>query len=424
MKKKEIPFGFIADKDIYLAAYLDLPDRKIGEVKESEEESIKYFEDRFSVINEKVGQLEKDVAEAENKGSYLMKLVHLRDKIRKHDGLGDYAPLFERLDKIEASLKELIAVNRVRNEEIKRALLTEFDQFKQVTNWRNATETVLDIKNRWLKTGTAEQPQNDELESQFAELMQSFFDRKREYNEEKQKLIEIRLGKMRGIIEEMKQALRNPKANHRQLAWDFKKQWRDVGHVPRMKKSDLDREFNWKLKDLQRQRPNLTPANVSPEELAVNLAKKKDILEKVRLLEHDETEEAFHKLQSLQENWQGVGLIPKEHYKELTEEFKTLIEKALEKRFLEQLAQNKDEAYSTKNNREKTRFKIIILKDLLKRDEKDLQSFMNNMERFNRGQKFDKVMNNKLLNQKRKVVVKRQLLSELKNSLNEVTIQK
>ena len=79
----------------------------------------------------------------------------------------------------------------------------------------------------------------------------------------------------------------------------------------------------------------------------------------------------------------------------LTEEFKTLCEKAFEKRFLEQLAQNKDDSFQTKNNREKTRFKIILLKDLLKRDEKDLQSFLSNMDKFNRAQKFDKIMNNK-----------------------------
>ena len=422
MAKKEIPFGYISEKDIYLTGFLDFPDRRIGEVKQSEEESIQYFTDRFQSITDKVDSLESDIEAAENKGSYLMKLVHLREKLKKHDGLGDYVPLFDRLDLLESQLEELISANRVRNEEIKTALLGEFENFKKVIDWREATEQILDIKERWLKTGAVEKSKNEDFEKQFSDSMQDFFDRKRAYVEEKKKVIEIRLGKMKSLIDQVRRInTHEPGFNLKRTVEDLRDQWRKVGQVPMRDKRYLEKDFNYKISQLFKQRRPRIQATASPQELRENLEKKKSLLERAIQLEKDDQ---FHELQEVQKSWQQIGLIPKEDYKELTEKFKTVCEKALEKRFLEQYAQNKDQSYETKNNREKTRFKIILLKELLKRDEKDLHSFSENMDKFSRGQKFDKIMNNKLLNQKRKVYVKKQLLNELKNSLNDIQIQK
>lgn len=422
MSKKDILFGFIKGSDIYLKGFLDLPDRQIGEVKESEDESIQYFVNRYEAAKLKVDQLAIDISEAENKGSYLMKLIHLREKLKKHDGLGNYLPLFEQLDQLESDLEDLIASNKVRNEDIKTALLKEFEPFGHVTDWRTATEEILSINDRWLKTGTVNKEKNDEFEALFSQNMQDFFDRKREYVEEKKKVTEIRLRKMQDLIARVRKInIREPSFDLRDEVDKLRSEWAAIGQVPMRDKKYLEKDFNHKISQLFKDRGPSRATTATPQELQRNLILKKELIEKAIVLEKNDS---FLELQSLQEEWQKIGLIPKEDYKELTEQFKTLCEKAFEKRFLEQLAQNKDDSYNEKNNREKTRFKIILLKDLLKRDENDLQSFLNNMDKFNRDQKFDKVMNNKLLNQKRKVTVKRQLLNELKNSLNEIPIRR
>ncbi len=421
MSKKDILFGFIKGSDIYLKGFSDLPDRKIGEVKESEEQSIQYFVNRYETAKSKVDQLAVNITEAENKGSFLMKLIHLREKLKKHDGLGDYLPLFRQLDQLESDLKDLIASNKVRNEDIKTTLLKEFEPFGHVTDWKTATEEILSINDRWLKTGTVNKEKNDEFERLFSQNMQDFFDRRREYVEEKRKVTEIRLRKMQDLIGRVRKInVREPGFNLRDKVDKLRKEWAGIGQVPIRDKKYLEKDFNYKISQLFKDKgPSRTTAT-TPEELQRNLSLKKELIEKAVELEKNDS---FLELQSLQEEWQKIGLIPKEDYKGLTGQFKTLCDRAFEKRFLEQLAQNKDDSYNGKNNREKTRFKIILLKDLLKRDENDLQSFLNNMDKFNRDQKFDKVMSNKLLNQKRKVTVKRQLLNELKNSLNDIPIQ-
>jgi len=63
----EHPYGYIKDRKVYLKGFLDQEDRIIGEVKSDEASTIKYFEDRFQTVKDKVTQLKKDIEANENK---------------------------------------------------------------------------------------------------------------------------------------------------------------------------------------------------------------------------------------------------------------------------------------------------------------------------------------------------------------------
>ena len=125
MSEKEIPFGNIKDDKIFLNAWGEHPERQIGEVREDEESSIAYFVEKYEELVKKINDLEKEIEESVNKGSFLMKLKHLKSQLSEHDGLGDYIVLEERLTKQEALLEDIIQKNRERNSEIKKSLLEE-----------------------------------------------------------------------------------------------------------------------------------------------------------------------------------------------------------------------------------------------------------------------------------------------------------
>ena len=71
-------YGYIKEGNVYLSAYMEFPDRLIGVVKDSEEASIDYFVDRFEKVEQKIANVAKSIEESANKGSYLMKLIHMR----------------------------------------------------------------------------------------------------------------------------------------------------------------------------------------------------------------------------------------------------------------------------------------------------------------------------------------------------------
>jgi len=108
-------YGYVKDGKVFLKGYLEYEDRQIGEVKRTEQEALDYFKNRFIIAENKVSQLESDIEEAQNKGSYLTKLTQLRKKLIQFDALGDFPPLLDRLDAQEAILADLITVNQLKN---------------------------------------------------------------------------------------------------------------------------------------------------------------------------------------------------------------------------------------------------------------------------------------------------------------------
>ena len=145
----EIPFGYIKAGKIYQSAWGEHPDREIGEVRdEDNEKSSQFFQDRFSDLENKIKEVTDKIDSTENKGSFLMKLVHLKENLSQHDGLGDYPSLLETLLKYESLVRDIILKNRVRNTEIKTALIEELKEIVEIINWKEASEKINDIKGR------------------------------------------------------------------------------------------------------------------------------------------------------------------------------------------------------------------------------------------------------------------------------------
>src|SRR5690606_39921156 len=175
------PYGYIKEGKVYLKGFLNQEDRVIGEVKEDEASTIKYFEDRFKVVQEKVDQLKKDIEENQNKGSFLMKLIHLKESLKRYDALGDFVPLIEELNQLEAYLEEIIQSNRKRNLEIKKELIKEAESLMNSTDWKKTSEDFKNLKLRWIKTGPVDKELEDEINEPFNAAINTFFENRKNY---------------------------------------------------------------------------------------------------------------------------------------------------------------------------------------------------------------------------------------------------
>lgn len=413
MAKKEIPYGYIEDDKIHLKAYLDFSDRVIGEVKEGDEDaSVQYFINRFDQFKEKVSDLERLIEESENKGSFLMKLRHMLDSVGQHDGLGDYVPLINRMKEVEATLNEIISQNRQRNTEIKRALTLELEEALKVVDWKASTELVLDIKSRWVKTGNALEEFQEGFEERFAYLLNDFFERKKEFYEERRKLIDIRVQKYTDLID------RTYQSKPEELS-AIQEEWREVGKVPSIKFKELQMKFNRAVKKAGYSRTERPYA--SPEEQQQNYEQKQSIIEQLKDYKLTVTDDTADEVKQLKSKWRQIGNVPREVYRPQQEEFSTLSDMLLELSFVKRLAANRDEGYEQKNSREQVRVQMKLLRDLLSRDERELQTYYDNASNFQsqRGN-FGKMVDQKLVQQKHKVQVKKGLLRKMKQSLDTI----
>ena len=193
-------YGYVKDSKVFLKGYLEYTDRQIGEVKRTEQEAIDYFKNRFLIVQNKVDQLEQEIDEALNKGSYLTKLIQLKRKLVGFDALGDFIPLLQRLHDKEEYLKSLIEVNQIKNLEIKRALIDEVNAATALPDYAEATDLIQEIKAKWIRTGPVEKEFQEETESTFQNLLDSFFQRRRDYFDEQNKINQEKIDEYEKLI--------------------------------------------------------------------------------------------------------------------------------------------------------------------------------------------------------------------------------
>jgi hypothetical protein len=470
------PYGFIQDGKIYRNAFLEYTEREIGEVRESEASTIKYFEARFEMAENKVANLEEAVEASENKGSYLMKLIHMRESLAKFDALGDYPSLYERLDVIEEKLREIIAQNRIKNLEIKQALIAEAEPFEFSSDWQEATDQLKEIKGKWIKTGAVDEDKQEEIEGRFNEILDNFFQRRKQFFEERKQMVYNRIKRYREINNELYHLLKSPdRQQARERAKELQAEWREVGKIPGMHYSKLFRNhksLNNKIfrsdhrsggyGDYQSRGYNQSggydrsnregygrqgggyggpprsnyrdqrgggggrfgsgsSGYMSPDE-AMSL--KKELISKAEDLIGNKQVNTMEEVKQLRFSWKNSGRISRERSIELSEKFNLACEKALETSFLERLVTNRNSDFYYLSSPEQLQEKIALLANLIERDEEELSRFKaENQHLLNatigrHSSEEDRRTAGRLRSQIRKVQVKKEMLNELQNDLD------
>lgn len=411
----EHPHGYIKDNRVYLKGFLGQEDRVIGEVKEDEASTLVYFETRFEQLREKVETLKSDIEENQNKGSFLMKLIHLRESLMQADALGDFVPLIADLTKQEEYLNGIIKANRVKNLEIKKALIEEAESMKDDTDWKATTEFYKELKLRWIKTGPVEKELQEEIEGRFNDIVQHFFENRRHFFEGLALQAEENIKVYEALVVQAREAHDFPDAKTAfEISKKIQREWKSAGKVPAEKRQPLWDEFS-RLNNriFSRYKRTLqTGPQMNPREV---MQKVESLTEEIKKLAALPTSyELIGKAKAIQEEWRKLPPRKPKEANLLTRSFQFFSDIVFEKAFLEKLVHGKYEDFDAKPETEKIQIKTALLKDLLHRDQTELDAAQNNTENFRvQSADFDIMMKKKLFALKRKVDVKNYILKQL-----------
>lgn len=409
------PYGYIKEKKVFLKGFLGQADRQIGEVKEDEASTLKYFEARFDQLKEKVEKLKSDIEENENKGSFLMKLIHLRDSLMQADALGDFIPLIETLNEQELALNEIIQANRSKNLEIKEALILEAEALKDDTDWKETAEAFKDLKLRWIKTGPVEKELQEEIENRFESIVQHFFENRRHFFEGLALQADENIKVYESLVAQAREAHDLPDVK---MAFDIskkiQKQWKESGKVPAERRQPLWDEFS-KLNNriFSKYKRTLNPGpTMHPREL---MRKVETLTEEIKQLAGKPTSyELIGRAKAIQEEWRKLPQRKPKEANLIVRSFQFFSDIVFEKAFLEKLVHGKYEDWDQKPQEEQTQIKIALVKDLLRRDQTELEAAQENSDNFRvQSADFDIMMKKKLFSVKRKVDVKNYILKQL-----------
>lgn len=411
----EHPYGYIKNDKVYLRGFLGQDDRVIGEVKEDEASTLKYFEDRFEQLKQKVEKLKNDIQENQNKGSFLMKLIHLRESLMQSDALGDFEPLIKDLSEQEEFLNEIIQVNRTKNLEVKKALIQEAEEKKDDTDWKETMEFYKELKLRWIKTGPVDKEYQEEIEGTFNDIVQHFFENRRHFFEGLALQAEENIKVYEALVVQAREAHDFPDAK---TAFDISKkiqrQWKEAGKVPAEKRQPLWDEFS-RLNNriFSRYKRTLqTGPQMNPREL---MRKVETLTEEIKTLAGKPTSyELIGRAKAIQEEWRKLPPRKPREANLIVRSFQFFSDIVFEKAFLEKLVHGKYPDFDEKPEAEQIQIKTALLKDLLRRDQTELEAAQNNTENFRvQSADFDIMMKKKLFAVKRKVDVKNYILKQL-----------
>lgn len=427
-------YGYIKDNNVYLKGYNDRPDRQIGVVKENAEASIAYFEDRYQKLLEKVEEVAQAIEESQNKGSYLMKLVHIRESLETYNAIGDYIAVERRILELEQGIENYISENRVKNTEIKTALLAEAQKLKDSDDWEEVSEYLKDLKMRWIRTGSVGE-EDEEMSEEFDRCLDVFFERRKAFFDNERIVNDERILKYKRISNKVRklnyQKEKTPEM--RQEVIDLQKAWKDVGVIPKWKYLKLYRNYKREVDIFfgnpeqsndsygsYRQEP---PIPTTPE----------GILEYKRKLT-DEVEEIANKFENIHLNnvktkqveWKKMGILKNnDEDRLLNNRFHAACSEIFTHVFLENEAKQNFEGYESKTGFEQLKLKIKLIKDSIREEEPKLQQIAKNIPQdsygrpmFDRNEPSHTPVRSEYMNLLNVIRTKKRLSKKFQNQLN------
>ena len=420
---KEHPYAEIRNNKIFRKAFLEFPVKEIGEVRDTVELAIKYFEDRFRIAEDKVGQLEKDIEISENKGSYLMKVIHMQNYLVNFDGLGDFGELIGRLEKHENTLKEIVSKNRIRNLKIKNEFLEELEKLVDHYNLNEAFSGINEIKTKWVRTGAVPEDDKDEIENRYNTLINHFFKRQKSFYDDKNSMVEEHTLEYKeliatGIKLEDQQDIEKSFNELKKL----QQQWKDTANIPSEIYEPLISQFNEICEKVFNRYTEFKKGEQvkKTQELEKQVETRKKIIEEF-VKDIEKENDLKQKLKTYKSQWDKQGVFFHKQIKELNDQFQYLSRKAIEISFVDNIVKGKIKSFATLKQNDKLKARIRILNSLVERDRKDLVQIEENLGMFtSKTGTIDKMVNSKVFNKKLNLEIKKELLTNYTARLKSV----
>ena len=416
-------YGYVQENQVWLKPFLEFPARQVGEVKDVEDESLQYFAFRFETFREKVDALLAKVAESENKGSFLMKVMHLKEQVEKYDALGDFARIYHQLTQAENEIKATISKNRDKNLSTKVALITEAEALQDSIDLKETTDKLKDLRQNWIKTGPIDKAIADEIEERFRNTVEVFFQRKKEFYDDKQSLLNRTIDKYKDLIakSEAVQDSDDFEGTTQKLK-EYQQQWKAVGgNLPRKMSNDLWNRFRRahnhffeRLKD----RITQTKTESKDRYFEDNLTRKRQLVEEAEALIRQDIPAAVPKAKELQAAWKKVGPVVGEESDKLWERFIVACDKVFELSSLEHFLRKRNMG-NKPNPAEHTQARINALRDFMKSDKQELEVLETNLGRLADtpgNEAFRNMLQSKIRNYTRKIKTKQELIDLIKTT--------
>jgi len=408
-----VEFGYVKDGKVFLKSFRRYADRAIGEVRDTEENALNYFVKRFSVMEGKVEKLVTGIETAQNKGSYLMSLQHLKEAVLLYNALGDFDALLKKLESAEERLEELIQQNRIKNKQIKENLIEEAQTVASNPDWKEATKLLSELNLKWIKTGKADKGVEETLEKIFRTVFADFYERKKAFYDDIQLLYLKRLEVYKELLEKVREI--HTRKGHPAELKPVQAAWKEVGNVPKSKLHPVIKEYKKLIKEIVKAFKSTKPTEVNYakwELLAIEIEK---IIEAKDFANPD-------KIKEIQERWRKLGKLPPQKM-DILHRFSAAVDKYFEVSYLENTLKRKHPGIELRSTREQLEIKTNLMKEFIRREKMEIEASQASLARAaaaGQDSQEELLLKKKIAFQNKRLDNKTKLLEEIQAKLDDL----
>ncbi len=420
MSATENEFGFCKDGKVYLKPYLEYPEREIGFVRESEEQSLQYFVNRFDLAKNKVNNLIQEVENAQNKGSFLTKTTQMKTYLVHFDGLGDFKPLLEEVAKLEVYLLNLIKINQEKNLEIKQSLLQDIAMVVAKDDIISQSDHIKELRLKWLKTGPVDKEFSEKIESEFQQLMEDFFQKRNAAYEEKNRIIDEKLEKLQSYVEKVNQYRKaDNMEDYVEEVKTIQKDWKTITDIPPKKQAKLWKNFKKSTEMYFDKYNRLKGIDVKPriDSRVQELIGMTGELE-VKFRNQSQIQETSALAKNYLVKWKEISANIRNLDRNLAERFRNICDKIFEMNYLLRVISYRHPNLDDKPRLEQLKIMINQMDYMIKKEKSELDLLIRDVTMD--GTIEDRPVQSKINVQKRKIHIKDILLSGFKAELDQL----
>lgn len=207
-----------------------------------------------------------------------------------------------------------------------KAEATAAEENKGASDWEKHTKAIIEIQAEWKTIGFAPQKMNVKIFERFRAICDDFFGRKAEYFKNLKETFKANAEKKRALVEKAK-ALQDStewrSTSDKLIA--LQKEWKTIGMVPKKLGDQLWEEFLGACNHFFEAR-NAANSGQRNEEHA-NLAKKREVIEKLKAIDTNTEGNVQEMVQKLVEEYNSIGHVPYKEKDKVYDEYHATLDK-------------------------------------------------------------------------------------------------
>lgn len=202
----------------------------------------------------------------------------------------------------------------------------DYDSLKTFQSWNDKTQEILALQAKWKEIGFAPAKHNQKIFERYRAACDVFFSKKGEYFKEAKNGMSENLARKTALCEQA-EALQDStdwKETGDKLA-QLQKDWREIGPVQKKYTTSLWKRFISACDHFYEARDKNTSSKRQEEN--ANLARKKEILEKLKAFNPDNmSADDVSQAQALVAEWQTIGFVPFKLKEKIAVEYRSVME--------------------------------------------------------------------------------------------------